>query len=87
MNNLSKNKKILLTIVSSPIFVIFFCYTLMMICLSPFIVIIGGLVSLIEHIKGDEDAWVVYFHILRDWCLFGLVVYFDTVWDYELFDD
>lgn len=41
---------------------------------------------MIDLIKGEDDVWDTFWGFLKFWCLIGLCVYFDTVWDYELFD-
>lgn len=86
MKEMSLTRKILLGIVSSPLFVIGLCLCLLTISLLWFIIPILLLITLIDVIKGDEDALETAWGFLKFWCLIGLCVYFDTVWDYELFD-
>lgn len=86
MKEMSLTRKVLLGIVSSPLFIFGLCFSLMTISLLWFIIPILLLITLIDVIKGDEDAWEMAWDFLKFWCLIGLCVYFDTVWDYELFD-
>ena len=87
MNHMSLTRKILLGIISSPLFVICAAFSLLCISLLWFVVPIILLVVLIDLIKEEYDAWSNFWGFLKMWCFIGLQLYFEMIWDYELFDD
>jgi hypothetical protein len=83
---MSITRKILLIIISSPLFILGILWGLMTACLLPVVLPFLFLVTIILVIKKDEDAYSDFWGFLCMWCGLGFYIYFDMVWDYELFD-
>jgi len=81
---MSTTRKILLTILSSPFLVVCIALNIMSLLALPIILPILLLIYLIDIVKGESGDF--FFPFIRSWAFMGAYVYFDIIWDYEIFD-
>lgn len=86
MKEISLTRKILLGIISSPLFVMCLGISLVFISLLWIVLPFALLFLLIDFLKGEVNIWDSFFGFIKRWCLIGLHIYFNFVWDYDLFD-
>jgi len=82
---MSTTRKILLFILSSPFIVVCLALNIISLLILPFILPFILLIYLMELVKktGDEKYLISF---LRSFCFMGAYVYFDIIWNYEIFD-
>ena len=79
------SSKILCFILTLPLLIIGIIFSVLTTCILPIVLPVLSLITLIGLIKHENRCGKTFLQFLRSWCLFGIYVYFNLVWDYKLF--